>query len=132
MSKVWGPQVANRVPVIEVVVTEELDAEAVPRLDARLSEALQLRPAQLIVDLAGCPRIDAAAIDLLVQVHRRARRAGGLLTLRAPSARLRRNLELARVDRVLHVTASTDSEAQRHDGSGDPAGTAAGSDVETR
>ena len=101
----WGPQVANRVPVIEVIVTEELDAGAVPRLDARLAEALELRPARLVVDLAGCPRMDAAAIGLLLDVHRRVRRAGGLLTLRAPSARLLRNLELARADRVLHVSA---------------------------
>lgn len=104
------PQVANRVPVIEVIVTEELDAGAVPRLDARLAEALELRPARLIVDLQGCSRIDAAAIGLLVDVHRRARRAGGLLTLRAPSPRLLRNLELARADRVLQISARTDSE----------------------
>lgn len=125
----WGPQVASRVPVIEVVVTEELDAAAVPRLDARLAEALELRPAQLIVDLAGCPRIDAAAIGLLVDVHRRARRAGGLLTLRAPSARLLRNLQLARVDGVLHITAAADPQAQHADGPG--SSTAAGVDTET-
>ena len=112
----WGPQVTNRVPVIEVIVSEELDAGAIPRLDARLAEALELRPAQLVVDLQACPRMDAAAIGLLVDVHRRARRAGGLLTLRGPSARLRRNLELARVDRVLHVTARTDHEVERPDG----------------
>lgn len=104
----WGPQVANRVPVIEVIVTEALDAEAVPRLDARLAEALELRPAKLVVDLAGCARIDAAAIGLLVEVHRRTRRSGGLLTLRAPSARLLRNLQLARADRVLHISAAAD------------------------
>ena len=110
VSDVSEPQVANRVPVIEVIVTEELDAGAVPRLDARLAEALELRPARLIVDLQGCSRIDAAAIGLLVEVHRRARLAGGLLTLRAPSPRLLRNLELARADRVLHISARTEPE----------------------
>ena len=84
------PQVANRVPVIEVIVAEELDAGAVPRLDARLAEALELRPAELVVDLRGCSRMDAAAIGLLVDVHRRARRAGGLLTLRGRRPRQRR------------------------------------------
>jgi anti-anti-sigma factor len=97
-------QGTDRVPVIEVIVTEELDDQSLPRLDARLAEALELRPAQLVVDLAACPRMDAAAIGLLVEVHRRIRRAGGQLTLRSPSPRLRRNLELARADRVLHVT----------------------------
>ncbi len=119
-----GPRVGTRVPVIEVIVTEELDSQAVPRLDARLAEALELRPAHLVVDLAGCPRMDAAAIGLLVDVHRRARRAGGLLTLRAPSPRLLRNLELARVDRVLHVAVSG-PDVQRPDGPGTGAGTEA-------
>lgn len=99
-------QQIDRVPVIEVIITEELDFQSLPRLDARLAEALELHPARLVVDLAACPRMDAAAIGLLVDVHRRARRAGGQLTLRSPSPRLRRNLELARADRVLHVTAA--------------------------
>jgi anti-anti-sigma factor len=76
----------------------------VPRLHALLDEALALNPRELVVDLESCPLVDAAAIGLLLDVHRRARRAGGVLTLRAPSPRLRRNLELARVDAVLRVT----------------------------
>lgn len=98
--------VDGKVPVVEVIVTEELDSRSVPRLTAILGEALELHPAQLVVDLAECPRIDAAAVGLLVDTHRRVRRGGGLLTLRSPSARLRRILELARADRVLHVTAT--------------------------
>jgi anti-anti-sigma factor len=94
----------HRVPVVEVVITEELDLWAMPRLSALLDDALGLQPQQLVVDLARCPFMDAAAIGLLLDAHRRARRGGGRLTLRSPSARLRRNLRLARADRVLHVT----------------------------
>jgi anti-anti-sigma factor len=97
--------VDGTVPVVEVIVTEELDSRSVPRLTAILGEALELHPARLVVDLAECPRIDAAAVGLLVDTHRRVRLGGGLLTLRSPSARLRRILQLARADRVLHVTA---------------------------
>ena len=94
----------NRVPLVEVVIRDEVDRRSVPRLDAMLGEALDLHPAQLVVDLADCPFMDAAVIGLLLDVHRRARLSGGLLTLRSPSPRMRRNLHLARVDRVLHIT----------------------------
>ena len=111
-------QGVDRVPVIEVIVTEELDFRAVPRLDARLAEALELHPQRLVVDLAACPRMDAAAIGLLVEVHRRARRAGGTLTLRSPSPRLLRNLELARADGVLQVMTDEPEVGGRGEGSG--------------
>ena len=47
--------------------------------------------------------IDAAGILLLLDAHRRAMRDGGMVALRSPSARARRNLKLAKVDRVLQV-----------------------------
>jgi anti-anti-sigma factor len=93
----------GRVPLVEVVITEELDTRAVPRLRALLGEALLLRPEQLLVDLAGCPFIDAAGIGVLLDAHRQALRDGGRLTLREPSPRLHRTLRLARVAHVLHI-----------------------------
>lgn len=102
----------GRVPVVEVVITEELDLWAMPRLSALLDDALGLQPQQLVVDLARCPFMDAAAIGVLLEVHKKARRGGGRLTLRSPSARLRRNLRLARADRVLHVTPESADEPE--------------------
>ena len=93
----------DRIPVVEVVVTETMDVNSAPRLTATLVEALQIRPDQLIIDLGACPSIDAAGIAVLLDAHRRVRRDGGYLTLRAPSDRLRRNLRLARTDHVLHI-----------------------------
>jgi anti-anti-sigma factor len=93
----------GRVPVVEVIITEELDSRAAPRLEARLDEALDLHPERVIVDLAGCPALDAAAIGVLLEAHRKTRRFGCQLTLRGPSPRLRRNLRLARVDGVMDV-----------------------------
>ncbi|GAA1803883.1 hypothetical protein GCM10009682_27080 [Luedemannella flava] len=95
---------AQRIPVIEVQVSDELDVAGVDRLTVLLDDAVQLRPAELVVDLTDCPFIDAAFIGLLLDTHRRIRRIGGLLTLRSPSARTQRNLKLARADRVLTVT----------------------------
>lgn len=89
---------------MEVFITQELDLNGLSRLSGLLNDALALQPVVLVIDVAQCPFMDAAAIDVLLEAHRRACRDGGLLTLRSPSARLRRNLRLARADRVLHVT----------------------------
>ncbi|MEV6932259.1 STAS domain-containing protein [Dactylosporangium sp. NPDC051485] len=91
-------------PAIEVVITEELDAASVARFGALLHEAADLQPSHLVIDLAGCPFIDAAAIGMLLDVHRRMWSTGGRLTLRSPSPRITRTLQLARVDHVLHVS----------------------------
>jgi anti-anti-sigma factor len=93
----------DRIPIVEVVVTETMDVNSASRLTATLGEALRIRPDQLIIDLEACPSIDAAGIAVLLDTHRRVRRDGGYLTLRAPSDRLRRNLRLARTDHVLHI-----------------------------
>ena len=90
-------------PTVEVVITEELDASSVPRVAALLHEAADLQPEHLVVDLTACPFIDAEAIGMLLDVHRRLWSAGGRLTLRSPGPRVVRTLRLARVENVLHV-----------------------------
>lgn len=93
----------GRVPLVEVVLTEAIDARVVPRLRALLDEALALRPEHLVLDLAGCPTIDAAGVAALLETHRHATRDGGRLSLRAPSPTVHRNLRLARTANVLHI-----------------------------
>ncbi|GAA1798784.1 STAS domain-containing protein [Planosporangium flavigriseum] len=91
---------------VEVTVVGALDATAVRDLGVVLALAFQQRPHHLVIDLAECPFLDAAAIELLVDTHRRAWRAGGLLSLRDASPRVRRILEIARVGHVLRLTLS--------------------------
>ncbi|MDI1464129.1 STAS domain-containing protein [Catellatospora sp. KI3] len=91
------------VPMVEVKVRGDLDSASAARIHDVLQEALALHPRQLVIDLAECEVIDAAGILLLLDAHRRALRDGGAVTLRSPSQRARRNLKLARVDRVLQV-----------------------------
>jgi anti-sigma B factor antagonist len=95
--------VTQRVPTVEVLVHGELDAWSAPHINDVIEQAMLLSPLEVIIDLAECTSIDAAGIILLLDVHRRAIRTGGSVALRAPSARLCRNLRLARVDRVLRV-----------------------------
>jgi anti-anti-sigma factor len=89
--------------LVEIIVDEELTAEAVRRLDGKLGDALRLHPTHLVVDLTRCGYADAMAIDVLLHAHRRIWQVGGRLTLRGPSPRVQRMLELARVQQVFHV-----------------------------
>ena len=93
----------GRVPLVEVVITEAIDTRMVPHLRALLDEVLALRPEHLVLDLAGCPTIDASGVATLLEAHRQAMRDGGRLSLHAPSASVHRNLHLARAANVLHI-----------------------------
>lgn len=98
-----APTAIQAVPVVEVKVHGDLDAHSAAGVNRILEEAHALHPRQLVIDLADCELLDAAGILLLLDAHRRAMRDGGTVALRSPSARARRNLKLARVDRVLTV-----------------------------
>jgi anti-anti-sigma factor len=96
-------------PLVEIVVGEDLTANAAARLHALLNDALALRPEHLVVDLAGCSYADAHAVDVLLSAHRRAWHMGGRLTLRAPTPRVQRLLQLSHLDQVFHVTLAAPS-----------------------
>lgn len=101
------PPPEGRSPVtalVEIVVTDGLDADSVRELSVILDSALVLRPRRLVLEMAACQRVDAVGIGLLLDAHRRMWRLGGRLVLRSPSPRLRRLLEVARVDRVLQMS----------------------------
>jgi anti-anti-sigma factor len=93
------------IPEAVVIVTEALEGTAVERWARLIGDAAALRPATLIVDLRSCPLVDAAAIGVLLAVHRRMVAAGGRLVLRDPVGRVRRTLRLARLDQVFEVVA---------------------------
>ena len=93
----------SRPAVVEVVVEGELDAGSVSRVRDTLHDALAMRPARLVVDLSACPFVDACALTMLLDVHRRAWRAGGLLTLRGCSPRVLRLLSLTGLRRVFDL-----------------------------
>ncbi|MBM0276857.1 STAS domain-containing protein [Micromonospora tarensis] len=89
-------------PLVEVCLTE-FDLACLPATGTVFDRLLALHPAQVVVDLSGCRHIDAAAIGLLLDVHRRLARADGVLTVRDPNPRIRRILHTARVDQILPV-----------------------------
>jgi anti-anti-sigma factor len=104
MSTMTLPATEQRhMPRVEVLVTEDLDAAAVPRIRPVFEGVLAVRPDLVVVDLNGCSFIDAAGISLLLDVHRRVWMYDGSLVLRSPTAMVRRVLEITRVDHILHI-----------------------------
>ena len=89
-------------PLVEVRVTE-LDLACLPEVGAVFDRLLALRPAQVVLDLSDCRHLDAAAIGLLLDVHRRLARADAALTVRDPNPRVRRILHITRLDQVLSI-----------------------------
>ena len=97
------PGTLSRPAVVVVVVDGELDISSVARVRETLHDALSVRPARLVVDLAACPFVDACALTMLLDVHRRAWRSGGTLTLRGCSPRVLRLLSLTGLRRVFDL-----------------------------
>ncbi|WP_130401801.1 STAS domain-containing protein [Micromonospora violae] len=89
-------------PLVEVRITE-FDLTCLPATGAVFDRLLALHPARVVVDLSGCRHIDAAAIGLLLDVHRQLARSDGVLTVRDPNPRIRRILHTARLDQILPV-----------------------------
>ncbi|MFD6564196.1 STAS domain-containing protein [Micromonospora profundi] len=89
-------------PMVEVCINT-FDLAGLPETGAVFDRLLALRPGRVVVDLSRCRHIDAAAIGLLLDVHRRLVRADGALTIRNPNPRIRRILHTARLEQVLSI-----------------------------
>ena len=92
-------------PVVVVDVVGDLDLRTTSRVRESLHDALARRPERLVVDLSQCGFVDASALTMLVDVHRRACRGGGVLTLRGCCPRVLRLLSLTGLRRVFDVEA---------------------------
>ena len=85
---------------VSLAVAGELDARTLARVRVQLQDALAERPARLVVDLSGCPFVDAAGLAALLDAHRTASRYGGLLVLLGCQSRVVRALSLTGLRRV--------------------------------
>jgi anti-anti-sigma factor len=109
------PAQENAVRLITVAVNGELDRTTAPQVSDTLDDALAMRPGHLTLDLAECSFIDAGGINLLLDVQRRMREAGGLFTLQAAPPRLRWVFALTRVDHLLHLASPSTSPTRKGD-----------------
>lgn len=95
--------VLTRPAVLVVTVTDALDAGSTPRVRDEVAQAVAARPGRLVVDLSDCRFVDAGALAMLVEAHRRLVEQGGLLTLRGCSPRVLRLLSLTGLRRVFDL-----------------------------
>ncbi|MET8230634.1 STAS domain-containing protein [Micromonospora sp. NPDC005298] len=89
-------------PLVKVSVSE-LDLACLPEAGTVFDRLLALQPRQVVLDLSACRHIDAAAVGLLLDLHRRLSRADAVLTLANPNPRIRRILKITHLDRVLSI-----------------------------
>ena len=80
-----------------------LDVTNLPRVREQLERALAGRPGRLVVDLSACAFVDASALAVLLDLHRRMSRTGGVLTLRGSCPRVLRLLSLTGLRRVFDL-----------------------------
>jgi anti-sigma B factor antagonist len=86
-----------------VVVTGEVDVETSKRLADAIQGTLDAGTTDIVVDLAAVRFIDASGIGALVRGSNDARRSGGRLALRTPSAAVRRLLTVPEFETDLYV-----------------------------
>ncbi|SBT41878.1 STAS domain-containing protein [Micromonospora auratinigra] len=91
------------VPLVELEITDELDRAGLSEVAVVLDRILALGPREVTIDLAGCRSVDAAAVALLLDVHRRLLRQGAALTVRDPHPRIRRILDTARLGETVPI-----------------------------
>ena len=83
-----------------VTVAGALDVTTLPRVRDELERAVAARPAGLVVDLSACTFVDASALAVLLDVHRRLSRSSAVLTLHGCCPRVLRLLSLTGLRRV--------------------------------
>jgi anti-sigma B factor antagonist len=86
-----------------VYVGGEVDLATCPQLRGVLAQLVDQGVYHLVVDLEQVSFLDSSGVGVLLGVHRRIREHGGSLRLAAPSARVRRVLELIGVTTVLPI-----------------------------
>jgi anti-sigma B factor antagonist len=88
-------------PSATVVLDGEIDIATCPAIRRSLMAAIRGGNVHLGVDMSGVAFIDAAGIGVLVDAANRARKAGGGLSLLAPSWPVRRLLDVLHLDGIL-------------------------------
>ncbi|MGW4895689.1 STAS domain-containing protein [Kitasatospora sp. NPDC004240] len=98
----------------------EIDLDQRPKLENALVQAVNGRPARLLVDLAGVGFCDSAGLNALLVTRADAETAGIRLILTAPPPQIRRLLEITGTNELFtvrdSVRAALDGDDPRHRG----------------
>lgn len=90
---------------VVVAVEGELDIATVAQVTAVVEDAIAARggAGHLLLDLSGVAFVDSSGLTTLVKANRRAGEEGMSFAIRSPSDRVRRTLELTRLDAVFRI-----------------------------
>ena len=91
-----------------VVPVGEIDLGRAPAFRERLSSVQQKKPRRVVVDLGQVPYMDSSGVATLVEAMQTARRSGSKLILANMQARVRSIFEIARLETVFTIVASTE------------------------
>ena len=83
-----------------LAVTGDVDIVSAPSLREQL---LRIDARNVVVDLAGVTFIDSSGLGVLVAALKRAREAGGELTLRSPSRPTRKVLDITGLSQLVTI-----------------------------
>jgi len=86
----------------------EIDLSRSPALRVHLREAQKSKPRLLIVDLGEVPYMDSSGVAILVEAMRVAQKNGSKLVLCDLQVKVRSIFEIARLDTVFTIKASSD------------------------
>lgn len=81
----------------------ELDLHTAGDLAVAVGAAIDLRPAQVVVELASLEFIDSSGLSVIVQLHNQAEAQDVELVLSRPSGMASTLFEITAVDRVLNI-----------------------------
>ena len=82
----------------------EVDLSNSRELQVELKRVLKTKPARLVVDLSGVLYMDSSGVATLVEAMQIARRQETDLVLCALQPKVQSVFEIARLDRVFHIT----------------------------
>ena len=90
-------------PAALLRIVGELDVASSPQLEAELTALLDAGNVHIVIDMAGVQFIDASGIGTLVTAADRARAAGGGIVLSRPTGRVKRVIDMLKLNGALPV-----------------------------
>jgi anti-sigma B factor antagonist len=94
------------IPVVEL--RGEIDLHTCPQLRTTLLDLMDAGKRHIVLNMAGVPYLDSAALGVLVDAVRRARDTGGALHLANVQPFVRRAFEITRLVKIFQVHGSVD------------------------
>jgi len=85
-----------------------LDIASVPRLGEAGRKAIALGGGEVVIDVSGLVMCDSTGLGMLVRLHREARGAGQVLSIRNPRRHVADLLAMTGINKVIPVLSTDD------------------------